>query len=145
MAATPTGSGYWLVARDGGVFTYGDASFHGSLAGKGGAPVVDVNATPDGDGNWVATGGRYLGEFDVTCYALRGTTASGRPAGAGYVAVDPRVIPLGTEVFIGGEGTRVAADTGGNIKGKRIDIWRPTSAECTQFGRKMMPVYLPES
>ena len=51
---------------------------------------------------------------------------------------------MGSEVFIGGEGSRIAADTGGNIKGRRIDIWRPSSAECREFGRKTMPVYAPQ-
>ena len=143
MASTPSGLGYWLVARDGGVFTYGDAPFHGSLAAQGGAPVVDVVPTPEGDGQWIATGGKFLGNFEVTCYALRGITASGQRVGSHVVAVDPRVIPLGTEIYVGGEGSRVALDTGGNIKGNRLDIWRPSSAACREFGRKVMPVFSP--
>ena len=51
MASTPSGGGYWLVARDGGIFTYGDAGFHGSLANAVTGPVVDVEGTPDGDGD----------------------------------------------------------------------------------------------
>jgi 3D (Asp-Asp-Asp) domain-containing protein len=142
MAGTPSGEGYWLVARDGGVFTFGDATFHGSLASSGGlGPVVDIDPTPTGDGQWITTGGRYLGDFEVTCYALRGRTASGGPVGRNVVAVDPRVVPLGTELFIGGEGTRVALDTGGNIKGNRLDVWRTSSDQCREFGRKTMPVF----
>jgi 3D (Asp-Asp-Asp) domain-containing protein len=143
MAPTPSGNGYWLAARDGGVFTYGDATFHGSLAGIGAGPVVDIDRTPGGDGQWLATGGRYLGEFEVTCYALRGQTASGKPVGRHVVAVDPRVVPLGTEIFIGGEGTRSALDTGGNIKGNRLDVWRSSSDQCREFGRKTLPVFSP--
>ncbi len=141
MAATPSGHGYWLVARDGGIFTYGDADFHGSLANAVTGPIVDVAPTKSGEGTWLATGGRYLGDFELTCYALRGTTASGVPVRRSGIAVDPRVIPLGTEVFIAGEGTRTAIDTGGLIKGNRIDVWRPSSEECRQFGRQTMPVF----
>jgi len=147
IAGTPTGTGYWLVARDGGVFTFGDAQFHGSLAaGRGttaGAPIVDIAGTPGGKGQWLANGGRYLGDFVVTCYALRGTTASGAKAGPGVVAVDPRVVPLGTELYVGGQGTMTALDTGGKIKGRRLDIWRRSAAECRAFGRQKLPVFAP--
>jgi len=55
MAATPTGDGYWLAAADGGVFTYGDATFHGSAGGLPlVAPIVAMAATPTGDGYWLA-------------------------------------------------------------------------------------------
>jgi hypothetical protein len=55
MAATPDGKGYWLVASDGGVFSYGDASFYGSMGGMHlNAPVVGLAATPDGEGYWLA-------------------------------------------------------------------------------------------
>ena len=149
MAGTPTGAGYWLVARDGGVFTFGDAQFHGSLAtgraASGGAPVVDIAGTPGGNGQWLANGGRYLGDFVVTCYALRGTTASGQRVRPGVVAVDPRVIPLGSEIYVGGEGTLTALDTGGKIKGRRLDIWRKSARECRQFGRQTLPVFAPGS
>ena len=64
----------------------------------------------------------------ATAYVAGGTTATGRPAQWGVVAVDPRVIPLGTRVYVetaDGQyiyGTAVAADTGGAIKGNKIDI-----------------------
>src|SRR5436190_93923 len=45
-----------------------------------------------------------LGRFTVTCYALSGTTASGRRVSSNVVAVDPRVIPIGTRIHIGGVG-----------------------------------------
>ena len=44
MAATPSGTGYWLVAADGGVFAFGDAAFSGSAAGIARVPVVDIDA-----------------------------------------------------------------------------------------------------
>jgi hypothetical protein len=54
IAHTPTGRGYWIFATDGGVFTEGDAVFHGSLGGKVlAAPIVGGAATPSGDGYWL--------------------------------------------------------------------------------------------
>jgi hypothetical protein len=51
MAATPDGQGYWLVASDGGVFAFGDASFFGSTGGRAfGAPAVGLVVTPSGNG-----------------------------------------------------------------------------------------------
>ena len=141
MASSPTGQGYWLVASDGGIFTYGDAEFRGSVAGRSRTPVVGIDSTPSGDGQWLATGGRLIGQFEVTCYALRGSTASGLPVSEERIAVDPRVIPLGRRVYVGGLGLKTAADTGGNIKGNRIDIWKPSSAACTEFGRQVLPVF----
>jgi hypothetical protein len=42
ITAAPGGAGYWLVAQDGGVFTFGKARFVGSLGGNGGAPIQDI-------------------------------------------------------------------------------------------------------
>jgi len=63
IAATPSGTGYWLVASDGGIFTFGDAQFHGSAGGLPlNRPVVGMAASPDGGGYWLtATDG---GIFD---------------------------------------------------------------------------------
>jgi len=52
----------------------------------------------------------------------RGTTATGVRGGYGVVAVDPRFIPLGTRLYIEGYGYAIAGDTGGSIKGNRIDL-----------------------
>src|SRR5205807_5808382 len=54
MAATPTGGGYWLVARDGGIFAYGDAGFFGSTGGMVlNQPIVGMASTPSGNGYWL--------------------------------------------------------------------------------------------
>jgi 3D (Asp-Asp-Asp) domain-containing protein len=54
-AATPSGRGYWLVGADGGVFSFGDAAFLGSMGGRRlAAPVVGMAATPSGRGYWLA-------------------------------------------------------------------------------------------
>jgi GH25 family lysozyme M1 (1,4-beta-N-acetylmuramidase) len=54
MAPTPDGQGYWIVASDGGVFSFGDATFYGSMGGQHlNAPVVGMTARPQGDGYWL--------------------------------------------------------------------------------------------
>ena len=84
--------------------------------------------------------GRSIGTFEVTCYNLRGKTASGLQSGYGRVSVDPMIIPLGTRLYISGYGEAVAADTGSLINGHTIDIWKPTESECAQWGRKEVEV-----
>lgn len=71
-----------------------------------------------------------------------GRTASGRLAGHGVVAVDPSVIPLGTQLFIPGYGRAVAGDTGGAIRGRRIDLGFNSSSQANQFGRRPVVVYV---
>ena len=71
-----------------------------------------------------------------------GITYTGIPAKRGIVAVDPRVIPLGTRVFIPGYGVALAADTGGYIKGERIDLCIEDYNEAIQFGRRNLEVYI---
>ena len=78
--------------------------------------------------------GRSLGVFLITCYDLEGRTASGAPTSLATVAVDPRIIPLGTTIYIQGVGVRVAEDTGGAIIGHRLDIWEPSYAACLAWG-----------
>lgn len=84
----------------------------------------------------------------ATAYSAGGTTATGVPAQWGVVAVDPDVIPLGTKVYVetaDGKyiyGTAVAADTGGAIKGNKIDICVNTHAEAYSFGRRTVNVYI---
>jgi 3D (Asp-Asp-Asp) domain-containing protein/uncharacterized protein YabE (DUF348 family) len=80
--------------------------------------------------------------YTAGCSGCTGMTASGRPAGHGVVAVDPRVIPLGTRMYIPGYGHAVAGDTGGSIHGNRIDLGFNSSAEANQFGRRPITVYL---
>ncbi len=143
MASTATGGGYWLAGAGGALFSFGDAAAREPSVDAGASPLVGIAATPGASGNWVVTGGRPMGSFDVTCYSLRGSTKSGAAVSEEAVAVDPRVIPLGTRIFIEGIGTRVAADTGANIKGRRLDIWHPSSSYCREFGRKTLSVHRP--
>ncbi len=77
--------------------------------------------------------------YVATAYSLRGRTASGRMVSRGLIAADPRILPLGSRVRLevpGYHGEYLVADTGGLIKGKRIDIWTPSSREAMRFGRR---------
>ena len=75
-------------------------------------------------------------------------TASGRVVSVGCVAVDPKVIPMGSKLYIttpNGSivyGMAVAADTGGAIKGNKVDLFFNTYNECVQFGRRTCTVYV---
>lgn len=79
--------------------------------------------------------------FEATAYTGGGTTASGLAAKVGRVAVDPKVIPLGSELYISGYGYCTAADTGGAIKGNIVDLYFNTYSECVNFGRRNVTVY----
>ncbi len=103
-----------------------------------------------GEGNSPQSDKKYLGKFTVTAYCpcalccgkwSDGITASGKTAQANHtIAVDPSVIPLGTKVMIGGK-TYYAEDTGGAIKGNRIDIYFDSHRDALNFGKQMLDVY----
>lgn len=82
------------------------------------------------------------------CGWSTGITASGMMAQYGVIAVDPRVIPLGTKLYIETTdgsytyGYSIAADTGGAIKGNKVDLFFPSHGEALQFGRKTVNVYI---
>ena len=71
-----------------------------------------------------------------------GHCANGMKAQKGVVAVDPRVIPLGTKLYVEGYGHCIAADTGGAIKGNKIDLCYNTYGEAIRFGRKYVTVHV---
>ena len=60
--------------------------------------------------------------------------------GMKLIAVDPKVIPLGKTVNVEGYGVAIAADTGGAIKGNRIDVLMPDKGSSSQWGRKIVKV-----
>lgn len=64
------------------------------------------------------------------------------PDGLSTIAVDPRVIPLGTKVYIPGYGTAIASDTGGAIKGNIIDLYMNTYEECIRWGRRPVTLHV---
>ncbi len=82
-----------------------------------------------------------LGRFKLTAYSgpqdgkAKAITATGTSARAGRtVAVDPKVIPLGSRVYIEGIGERIAEDTGGGVKGQHIDLYVHSVPAAHKFG-----------
>jgi 3D (Asp-Asp-Asp) domain-containing protein len=80
--------------------------------------------------------------YTAGCGGCSGYTASGYRAGHGIVAVDPRIIPLGTKLYIPGYGFAIAGDTGGAIIGRRIDLGFDSLSDAMQFGRRTVKVYM---
>jgi uncharacterized protein YabE (DUF348 family) len=85
-----------------------------------------------------------------TAYTGGGITASGMPAAVGRVAVNPNVIPYGTRLYIASPdgsyvyGYAIAADTGGfvNSSSTMVDLYMNSEAECENFGRRAMNIYI---
>jgi 3D (Asp-Asp-Asp) domain-containing protein len=98
--------------------------------------VLAVGAVPAGG----AEAPSYKLRVDAVAYHLPGKTASGLPVGKGIVAVDPRVIPLRTRLFVPGYGKAIAADVGTAIKGRIIDLWMPSTEEARAWGRRTVVI-----
>ena len=110
-----------------------------------------VNAAYQIDPQWkIGVGSDYLSGSDgadgkYKAYAYHtggGWTAMSTPARVGEIAVDPSVIPLGSEVYIEGVGARRAEDTGGDIIGNTIDIYMGSEAECKSWGVRYVTIYI---
>lgn len=85
--------------------------------------------------------------IEATAYSGDGITASGTPTrrdigGYSTIAVDPRVIPLGSRVYVEGYGYAIADDIGGAIKGNIIDLFFPSESEAQNWGRRSVRVYI---
>lgn len=82
--------------------------------------------------------------YTAHCNGCSGKTATGinliQNPNAKVVAVDPSVIPLGTKLYVEGYGYAVAADTGGAIKGRKIDLYFNDNSDALQWGRKTVKV-----
>jgi 3D (Asp-Asp-Asp) domain-containing protein len=88
---------------------------------------------------------REMIRAEATAYTYTGrNTASGLAPGPGTVAVDPRVIPMGSRLYIDGYGMGRAMDVGGSIKGNRVDVFFPTRQEAVQWGRRTVDVFILE-
>ena len=115
-AATPSGSGYWLVASDGGIFSYGGAPFYGSTGAMSlNKPIVGMAATPDGRGYWlVASDGGIFAFGDAQFFGSTGGMTLNKPivgmaataSGNGYwlVASDGGIFAFGDAQFYGSTG-----------------------------------------
>ena len=87
-------------------------------------------------------GGKHM-KVVATAYAGDTITSTGTTPRWGVIAVDPRVIPYGTKVYIPKLGmTFVAEDCGGAIKGNRIDIFMNSEGKASNWGRKSIDIYL---
>lgn len=99
--------------------------------------------------NKKSTSGVLLGTFEATAYddtpasqgKWVGKTATGVKPRVGVIAVDPRIIPLGTKLYVEGYGNCIAGDTGGDIKGNRLDLFFNTPSEVKKYGRRQVKVY----
>jgi 3D (Asp-Asp-Asp) domain-containing protein len=101
-------------------------------------------------GSVLVAGGSALGQpqaptayrlkVDAVAYYLPGNTALGVPVRKGVIAVDPRLIPLGTKLHVPGYGPGLAADVGYAIKGRIIDLWFPSTAKAQKWGRRTVTI-----
>ena len=80
----------------------------------------------------------------VTGITASGMKATRDPNGTSTVAVDPRVIPLGTKLYIEGYGYAIACDTGSAIKGNKLDVYFNSVNECYSWGVRNVDVYILE-
>ena len=113
MASVPNKNGYWLVASDGGIFSFGDAAFYGSTGNiKLNQPIVGMASTPSGNGYWmVASDGGIFAFGDAAFYGSTGNIKLNKPivdiiktqTGNGYwmVASDGGIFTFGDASFYG--------------------------------------------
>ncbi len=82
--------------------------------------------------------------YTAYCKGCSGITATGinliENPNQKVIAVDPNLIPLGSKVYVEGYGTAIAGDTGGAIKGNRIDVFMPSTQEAYTWGRKTVKI-----
>jgi 3D (Asp-Asp-Asp) domain-containing protein len=82
-------------------------------------------------------------DFEATAYCVTGITKSGIKVAPGHVAADPKVIPLGSMIYVDSPlmgGVYQVLDTGELVKGKIIDIFIPSHDNCVEFGRRAVKV-----
>ncbi|HSX58277.1 MAG TPA: 3D domain-containing protein [Candidatus Saccharimonadales bacterium] len=84
--------------------------------------LTQTISTPYGPLKYTTKLSVWATSYDANCNGCSATTAIGLKAGYGVIAVDPKVIPLRSKVYVPGYGIAVAGDTGGSIKGNRIDL-----------------------
>lgn len=86
--------------------------------------------------------------YTAYCNGCSGITKTGinlrKNSDLKVIAVDPNVIKLGTKVHVEGYGYAIAGDTGGAIKGNKIDVFIPTKSEAYKWGRKNVKITIVE-
>ena len=111
--------------------------------------VVNDTVNDDKDKNkklvtkTVSTRSTAGGSYTATAYCLKGRTALGHGVRRGIIAADPRVLRLGSRINLGAgsySGEYLVSDTGGAVKGRKIDIWMPSCAEARRFGRRTVSI-----
>jgi len=112
--------------------------------------TVAINTTDDDKdlvkktGSVNATGMVNRGTFSATAYCFSGRTSMGHAVRRGLVAADPRVLKMGSKIVVNAgsySGTYLVSDTGGGIKGKKLDVWVPSCSEARRFGRRTVTVF----
>jgi 3D (Asp-Asp-Asp) domain-containing protein len=105
--------------------------------GSANALVVDNEPIAYTDSFTVTATGYSRMQENLSDYTYTGVFAE-----RGVIAVDPDVIPLGTKVYVEGYGFASCEDTGGAIKGNKIDLCFDTVEECYQWGVKSVKIYI---
>ena len=81
--------------------------------------------------------------MEASAYTHTGSrTFTGIYPEVGTIAVDPKVIPLGTQLWVEGYGYGIAQDTGKAIRGNKLDVFMETKKECLYWGRRRVKVYV---
>lgn len=118
-------------------------------AAKGTAKSIQTPAWIQLDSNGIPANYKRVLSGRATAYSGGGTTSTGSAAQVGRVAVDPNVIPYGTQMYIVGQdgyvyGYAVASDTGGAALSGDIlvDLYMSSEQECLNFGSRTVNVYL---
>ena len=96
-----------------------------------------------GSGNAISSTAAQTEDFEATAYCVTGITKSGAKVAPGHVAADPKVIPLGSMIYVDSSlmsGIYQVLDTGELVKGKIIDIFIPSYEACVEFGRRGVKV-----
>ncbi|EAG5529531.1 DUF348 domain-containing protein [Listeria monocytogenes] len=104
---------------------------------------VSTSSATSSSASSTPSGGKTY-KMESTAYSGGGTTAYGinlsANPGLKVIAVDPRIIPLGSKVWVEGYGEAIAGDTGGAIKGNIVDVYFPNESQCYSWGRRMVTV-----
>jgi 3D (Asp-Asp-Asp) domain-containing protein len=111
-------------------------TIHKTTAPKAAREMMPLAASASSDAPQSAAAAQ---NYVATAYCLQGRTASGLVVGKGMIAADRTVLPLGSSVRIEAgsyTGVYLVTDTGGGVRGRRIDVWVPTISEARRFGRR---------